>query len=105
MMEDLEYYKQTCEEETKTRIKFETKINSLHSLHRALECRFDRATEDIQNLEKINLNYQREKDQYMEEVNKMRSMKIDLDREIFDQNQLIKKQETEIQLQQDLLTS
>lgn len=53
----------------------------------------------------MNLNYQREKDQYMEEVNKMRSMKVDLDREIFDKNQLIKKQETEIQLQQDLLTS
>lgn len=35
----------------------------------------------------------------MEEVNNMRSLKIDLDREIFDQNQLVLKQETEIQLQ------
>lgn len=49
-----EIYKniKTHEEEVQLRLQFESKLNGLHSLHRDLQAKYDRAIEDIYNLEK-----------------------------------------------------
>lgn len=50
-----EIYKniKTHEEEVQLRLQFESKLNGLHSLHRDLETKYDRACEDIFNLETL----------------------------------------------------
>jgi len=53
MTEELELLRRAHEEETKVRIKFETKVNSLHALHRNLEAKYTRAIRDIHELEKV----------------------------------------------------
>ena len=49
-----EIYKsiKTHEEEVQLRLQFESKLNGLHSLHRDLQAKYERAIEDIFNLEK-----------------------------------------------------
>jgi len=42
------------EQEVILRLQFESKLNNLHSLHRDLGSKYERATEEIYSLEKIN---------------------------------------------------
>ena len=37
----------THEEEVQLRLKFEQKLNNMHALHRDLQCKYQRALEDI----------------------------------------------------------
>lgn len=48
-----EIYKnlKTHEEEVQLRLQFESKLNGLHSIHRDLQAKYERALEDIFNLE------------------------------------------------------
>jgi len=41
----------THEEEVQLRLKFESKLNNMHALHRDLRAKYERALEDIYNLE------------------------------------------------------
>ena len=47
MEEDFAEFARKSEEEIAIRIKFEGKINDLHSLHRHLTSRYERSLEDI----------------------------------------------------------
>jgi hypothetical protein len=44
----------THEQEVQLRLQFEAKLNSLHALHRDLTAKYNRAVEDIFNLETLN---------------------------------------------------
>ena len=57
MQEELDWFIKKGEEETQVRIKFESKINNLHSLHRSLEAKYARANEDIRMVENMNKFY------------------------------------------------
>ena len=55
MRHELERLGKAHEEETKIRIKFETKVNSLHALHRALEDKYSRSLREIHDLEQLDI--------------------------------------------------
>lgn len=46
---------ETHEEEVQLRLKFEQKLNNMHALHRDLQAKYQRALEDIYELEKGNI--------------------------------------------------
>ena len=67
MKEELDWFIKKGEEETEVRIKFESKINNLHALHRSLEAKYARATEDIRMLENMNKFYIEEREKFTTE--------------------------------------
>ncbi len=50
---------QTHEEEVQLRLKFESKLNNMHALQRDLHAKYQRALEDIYNLENQNHTFSR----------------------------------------------
>ena len=47
----------TQEEEVQLRLQFESKLNGLHSQHRDLQAKYDRAVQDIYNIENLKTIY------------------------------------------------
>ena len=74
-----EIYKniKTHEEEVQLRLQFESKLNGLHSLHRDLQAKYDRAVEDIYNLDKTQRATKEKMFKYEEELIGLRSRKIE----------------------------
>ena len=52
--EELDFLSSNHEEEVQLRLQFESKLNSLHALHRDVKAKYARATEDIYQLEQFN---------------------------------------------------
>ena len=53
LQEELGKIQKSQEEEVQLRLQFESKLNGLHSLHRDLEARYERAKQEIYRLETI----------------------------------------------------
>jgi len=71
MRAELERLGRAHEEETKIRIKFETKVNGLHALHRALEDKYARSIREIHDLEQLD-------ERNVKTVNKQAAELVDL---------------------------
>jgi hypothetical protein len=52
--EDMALLTRNHEDEVQLRLQFESKLNSLHALHRDVKAKYSRATEDIFTLETFN---------------------------------------------------
>ena len=90
----------THEEEVQLRLQFESKLNGLHSLHRDLQAKYDRALQDILSLETIK-GIQREKvDRQNDELLLLRSNKIDNEATISFQAEKIKTLQLECEQKQ-----
>jgi len=59
------------------RLQFESKLNGLHSLHRDLQAKYDRAVNDIYNLETVNKASKERIDSQNEELIILRAAKIE----------------------------
>ena len=77
MQEELDWFVRKGEEETQVRIKFESKINNLHSLHRSLETKYSRAIEDIAMLEGMNKFYTEEREKLNSENSGLKTLQIE----------------------------
>ena len=53
LQQDMSFLSNNHETEVKLRLQFEAKLNNLHSLHRDLNSKYNRATEEIYGLEEI----------------------------------------------------
>ena len=65
------------EEEVQLRLQFESKLNGLHSLHRDLQAKYERALEDIYRLDFNNRSIQEKYDILESEVVNLRSIRIE----------------------------
>lgn len=65
------------EEEVQLRLQFESKLNGLHSLHRDLQAKYERAIDDIYRLEFNNKVFSEKNEKMETEVITLRSMKIE----------------------------
>ncbi len=68
---------QTHEEEVQLRLKFESKLNNMHALHRDLQAKYERALEDIYTLEYTNGVLTKESIEQKKELTELRSDKIE----------------------------
>ena len=81
------------EEEVKLRLQFESKLNSLHSLHRDLQAKYERSLDDIYKLEQIETSLKERCERYESELVELRSMKIEQESKIIYQGEKLKGQE------------
>ena len=65
------------EEEVQLRLQFEGKLNGLHSMHRDLQAKYERALEDIHRLEFVNRATKEKYDICEAELIQLRSLKIE----------------------------
>ena len=65
------------EEEVQLRLQFESKLNSLHALHRDVKAKYTRSTEDIFSLETFNKEKQQLIEVQKEELIILRTTKIE----------------------------
>jgi hypothetical protein len=70
------------EEEVGLRLQFESKLNSLHALHRDLAAKYDRSTEEIYELEKQGKYDKDLIGVQKEELIQLRAIKIDQETQI-----------------------
>ena len=77
LKEDMDLLTKNHEEEVQLRLQFESKLNSLHALHRDVKAKYQRATEDIFNLETFNNEKTSQVDELKEEVIQLRAKKIE----------------------------
>ena len=96
MQEELDWFIKKGEEETQVRIKFESKINNLHSLHRSLEAKYARAIEDIRMLENMNKFYIDEREKLSKDNTVYSNRQIELERQVADIQKRFEKAEIEI---------
>lgn len=78
------------EEEVQLRLQFESKLNGLHSLHRDLQAKYERALEDIYNLDMSSKTIKEKYDIIEIEVINLRSLKIEQESKINYQDERIK---------------
>ena len=71
-------------------MQFESKLNGLHSLHRDLQSKYDRALEDIYRLEFASKTVKEKFDLIESEVINLRSLKIEHESKINYQEERIK---------------
>lgn len=83
------------EEEVQLRLQFESKLNGLHSLHRDLQAKYERALEDIYNLEFSGKALREKFDIFEKEVIELRAVKIENDSRIAYLEERIKSLQTE----------
>jgi hypothetical protein len=68
LKEDMAILNKNHEEEVQLRLQFESKLNSLHALHRDVKAKYQRATEDIFTLETFNKEKQTQNEKQKEEL-------------------------------------
>lgn len=68
---------ETHEEEVQLRLKFEQKLNNMHALHRDLQAKYQRALEDIYQLESSNALLSRTASEQKSELVTLRSDKVE----------------------------
>lgn len=81
---------QCHEEEVNLRLQFESKLNSLHSLHRDLQTKYDRSVSDIFSLETLKKINKEKIDKQSDELIVLRQNKIEHEATIVFQNERIK---------------
>lgn len=81
---------QTHEEEVQLRLKFESKLNSMHALHRDLQSKYQRALEDIYNVEESNKSFLQIVQQQKSELIDLRTEKVENEAKIAYQEERIK---------------
>lgn len=69
--------RQHYEEEVQLRLQFESKLNSLHALHRDVKAQYRRATEDILDLSKFNKEKTVEVARQKEELIALKTLRVD----------------------------
>ena len=82
------------ETEVKLRLQFEAKLNNLHSLHRDLTSKYERATEEIYSLEQIQKQNRGIIEEQKKELSELRAFKIDTETKILISDEKLKLQET-----------
>lgn len=84
--EKLEYEiqenKRVHEDEVSMRLKFESKLNQLHSLYRDIETRYERACEDIEQLQTNNHSLTKLSDEQRGELAELNTIKIKLETDV-----------------------
>ena len=73
---DFEAQQRNHENEVQLRLQFESKLNSLHAMHRDLKAKYNRATEEILEKENINKSIISEISVLKEEQVDLRALKI-----------------------------
>jgi DNA repair protein SbcC/Rad50 len=93
---------ETHEEEVQLRLKFEQKLNNMHALHRDLQSKYQRALEDIYQLETSNAHLNKLASDQKTELISLRSDKVENESKILYQSERIKQLilETELKLRQ-----
>jgi len=93
---------QTHEEEVQLRLKFESKLNNIHAIHRDLQAKYKRALEDIYHLENTNHSNSVTLQAQKAELIELRSEKVENESKIAYQAERVKKliQENELKLRQ-----
>jgi hypothetical protein len=84
LQDELYWFIKKGEEETETRIKFEAKINNLHSLHRSLEAKYARSLNDINMLESMNKFYVEERETLNNQNADLKTKQVEQERKISD---------------------
>lgn len=77
LTEDMAFLTKNHEEEVQLRLQFESKLNSLHALHRDVKAKYTRSTEDIYSLETFNKEKQELIEKQKEELIALRTNKIE----------------------------
>lgn len=77
LRENMQVLTASNEQEVQLRLQFESKLNSLHALHRDLGAKYDRATEEIFNLEKINAEQNAQMVLQKNELVELRALKVE----------------------------
>ncbi len=72
------------------RLRFESKLNNMHALHRDLQAKYDRALEDIYDLEQKVSKLTKENIEQKQELTELRSDKIENESKIIYQDDRIK---------------
>lgn len=75
------------EEEVQLRLKFESKLNNMHSVHRDLESQYQRALNDIAGLQNTNSQLSEKLSHVSEELAKLKIEKAENDSQILFQNE------------------
>ena len=83
MRSELERLGKSLEEETKIRIKFETKVNGLHALHRALEDKYNRSIREIHDLEQLGESHVKVIEKHAAELVILKAERVDFVSQIF----------------------
>ncbi len=84
------------EEEVQLRLQFESKLNGLHSLHRDLQAKYERALEDIYLLDFTQKAIKQKYDIIETEVVNLRALKIEQESKINYQEERIKSLQSDI---------
>jgi len=90
LREDMAYQTKNHEEEVQLRLQFESKLNSLHALHRDVKAKYSRAAEDIYQLETLNKEKSDEIVKQKAELIELRSLKIEHESAIANQGEKVK---------------
>lgn len=80
--DDMQFLVKNNEQEVGLRLQFEAKLNSLHALHRDLQSRYERATEEIFQLEKTTAENKVTIETQKEELVDLRTLKIEQETQI-----------------------
>lgn len=67
------------EEEVQLRLKFESKLNNMHSAHRDLESKYKRVLNDLSNTQKVNKSLEEKLRSRNEEVLVLKTAKAEID--------------------------
>ena len=97
MRAELERLGRAHEEETKIRIKFETKVNGLHALHRALEDKYARSIREIHDLEQLDERNVKTVNKQAAELVDLKAERVEFKSQIFQLTQRAKASETEVE--------
>ena len=92
------YQSKNHEEEVQLRLQFESKLNSLHALHRDVKAKYSRAAEDIFQLETFNTEKSNMLEKQKEELIELRSLRIEHESTISLSNEKMKNLMTELEI-------
>lgn len=76
-------------------MQFESKLNGLHSLHRDLQAKYDRAVQDIYNLDNLKTIYWEQLTKQKEELQVLKACKVENDARIGFQEEKLKSLDVE----------
>jgi len=87
--EELEMNTKNHEEEVQLRLKFESKLNNMHSIHRDVDTKYRRALKEIENINADKDIYQEKMKKYHSEYLDMKRIKEEKESEIEFKNEKI----------------
>ena len=96
--EELDFLSSNHEEEVQLRLQFESKLNSLHALHRDVKAKYARATEDIFQLEQFNAEKAALLETQKADLIELRSLKIANEAKIQMQDERLRHLQAELEI-------